>query len=278
MFKEKNKVFRLTEKNVIVFLISFFIVTLLGIILIDMLDIFGIRTYLFSLDWRTPFFWYHWFLNGGPVEFFQYSFLGFAAIYSARNSFKGSLTNKRFWSVFSIALIYLLIEDAGDPRHFIRYYVQQAAGETDGQGLWGTLIELIYFIGLGSIPLYAYFRYGRVALKDFVKTKRYLISGFFFYALAAGFSFIGSAFSSMLNRDFYTLVGSKVIDIIVNFSGPEVQSKYLGDFHESLSFYIMDSPFEESLELIGGALLLLAAVSFMRIVSDPFENHTNEEM
>lgn len=214
--------------------------TILGIALIDMLDVFGIRTYLFNLEWRTPFFWYHWFSNGGSAEFLQYSFLGFAAIYSAKNANSESSITKRFWSVFSIALIYLLIEDAGDPRNDIRYYVQQATGETDGQGFWGTITELIYFIGLASIPLYAYFRYGRIALKDYAKTRLYLIGGFFFYGFAAISSFVGSAFSSLMERDFYTFAGGKIFDVIVYFGWPEVQSHYLGDFHDSLSYYIMD--------------------------------------
>lgn len=262
--KDRQEVFSVSEKQVITILASVFLITLSGIVLIDILDVFGIRTFLFNSDWGTPFFWYHWYRNGGPIEFVQYSFLGFAALYSVRNSQHGLTVNKKFWGVFSIALLYLLIEDAGDPRHFIRYYVQQAAGETDGQGFWGTMTELVYFTVLGSIPLYAYWRYGRVALKDYMRTKSYLIGGFLFYGLAASASFLGSAFSTLINRDLYTFLGNNIISLIVFLGGPEVESAYMGDNYNSISFYIMDSPIEESIELIGAALLLLAAVSFIK--------------
>lgn len=177
----------------------------------------------------------------------------------------GDRVNKRFWGVFSIAVLYLLIEDAGDPRHFIRHYVQLFVGETyGGQGIWGTITELVYFGILGTIPVYAYLRYGHKALKNYFKSKVFLLSGFFFYALAAGSSFIGSAFEAVFENNLYMIIGREIVAIIVYFGGPEVEAMYTGPRYHSISYTIMDSPYEESLELIGGTLLLLAAVSFMR--------------
>lgn len=121
-----------------------FLMTVLGIILIDILDIFGIRTYLFYRDFYMPFFWWHWYRNGGPFEIMQFTFLALGVIYSAKNSDFGTAINRKFWYMFAIALALLLIEDAGTTRHLMRNYVEDIAGET-GYGVLGTMTELIYF-------------------------------------------------------------------------------------------------------------------------------------
>lgn len=121
---------------------------------------------------------------------------------------------------------------------------------------------------MASIPLFAYIKYGRVGLNDYVTTKKYLVSGVIFYGMASGSSFLGSAFSGIFNTDIYTFIGNRVVNVIVLLGGPELETHYLGRFYDQVSFYIMDSPFEESLELIGGSLFLMAAVSYIRTHTD----------
>lgn len=261
---EKFYSFKLKEKNIIIALASAFILTFIGILLIDILDVAGIRTYLFNREFYMPFFWWHWFRNNGPFELMQFLFLGLGVIYTAKNTDFGSPVNRKFWYLFSIGLMLMLIEDAGSPRHLLRNYVEDIAGEA-GYGMLGTLTELVYFGLLASVPLFAYFKYGRIGLKQYPLTKKYLLGGVVFYGAASGASFVGSAFSGLFDTDIYTLIGSRVVDLIVLLGGPDVEAQYLGQFHDHISFYIMDSPFEESLEIIGGALFLLAAVSYVRL-------------
>lgn len=226
---------------------------------------FGIRDRLFQSSLDMPYFWFHWYRNGGPIEFIQYSFLGLSAVYAAKNSLLSETKDeKKFWSIFAIALVYMLIEDAGDPRHFIRFYVQKIAGENE-QGVWGTVVELTYFTALASIPLYAYLRYGGKALKNHLTTKKYMLGGFVFYGLAAGSSFIGSAFSALLDRNVYRIMGERMISFLIFIGDSDVATRYLGRDYTRISYYLMDSPYEESLELIGGALFLISALSFVNI-------------
>lgn len=258
-----DREYKLKEKHVLVFLVSVLTITVLAIFAIDLHGLFGIRERLFQSTLDMPYFWFHWYRNGGPIEFLQYSFLGLSAVFAAKNSLYSETKNeKKFWSIFAIALIYLLIEDAGDPRHFIRFYVQKIAGETE-QGFWGTIVEMAYFVALASIPLYAYLIYGGKALKNHIRTKKYMLGGFVFYALAAGSSFIGSAFSALLDRNIYRILGEQMISVFIFLGDSEVASRYLGRDFTRISYYLMDSPYEESLELIGGALFLMAGLSFV---------------
>lgn len=253
----------LKERQILFFLVTILTITLISILAIDLYGLFGIRDRLFQSTLDMPYFWFHWYRNGGPIEFIQYSFLGLSAVYAAKNSLLSETMNeKKFWSIFAIALIYLLIEDAGDPRHFIRFYVQRIAGETE-QGFWGTIVEMTYFAALASIPVYAYLRYGGKALKNHFVTKKYMLGGFVFYALAAGSSFVGSAFSALLDRNIYRIMGERMINILILIGDSEVATRYLGRDYSRISYYLMDSPYEESLELIGGALFLMAALSFV---------------
>lgn len=253
---------KLKVKHVWIILLSMLSITLIGILAIDILDIMGVRTALFNRDFSMPFFWFHWYRNGGPIEFVQYSFLGIAALYAAKNSITSEPIVKKFWSLLSVGLLYMLIEDAGDIRHFIRDYINLLAGESH-YGILGTITELVYFVVLASIPLYAYFKYGRHFLNEHKVTRNYLMGGISFYALAGGSSFLGSAFGQILGNDLYTFLGNRLVNIIVQLGGSEVDSHYLGINYNRISFHLLDSPYEETLELIGGSLFLAAALTYL---------------
>lgn len=236
------------------------------IYLIDMRNVFGIRDFLWVRGDEWPFFWSHWFRNGGPIEMIQYVTLGLAAFIAIKNStLIHSNANNFFWSIMGIAFILMLIEDAASPRHTIREYVQIFAGEEGQQGTFGTITELIYFALLASIPIYGLLRYGLRALVNFKSSRSYMLAGFFFYAVAAGASFIGSAFSSLLNRDVYTMMGEYLLNFMIEFGDQEISQFYLQN-SDIISFYLMDSPVEESIELLGAALLLAACIAFYRKV------------
>jgi len=264
----------LKDRHVIFALILTLVCSYLMVYFFDLHNAFGVRDYFRSEYDTWPFFWYHWFKNGGPIEIIQYLFLGFGALVCIKNSNIGQLNQMnsqdqnptevfRFWTLMGVTLILMLIEDAGDPRHTIRVYVQAMAGEEE-QGILGTITELVYFTILASIPLYALIRHGKTVLAGRGKTMVYLLGGFFSYALAVGASFAGSAFHSLLEKNLYMITGRYLLDLFVTL-GDEKTGELYSQNKDWISFYLMDSPVEESIELIGASLLLAAVISYARL-------------
>lgn len=251
--------YRFDDKLVLVFSAFVLIISYVMVYLFDLHNLFGVRGFFISEFDSWPFFWYHWFKNGGPIEIIQYFLLGAGALVSIKNSSRGST---KFWSLMGIALILMLIEDAGDIRHTIRIYVQTIANESE-QGFYGTLTELVYFSVLAFIPVYAFVRYGPKALQGHKKTATYFVVGFIFYAVATGASFIGSAFHSLLDKNFYMITGRYLLNLIVSISDQKTAELYSQN-KDWISFYLMDSPVEESIELLGASMLLAACLSYAR--------------
>ncbi len=173
-----------------------------------------------------------------------------------------------FWGLIAIALLLMLIEDAGDPRHTLRSYVRVAFGEDDG-GVFGTLSELLYFGVLASIPLYAVARYHHV-LKANLRGRRYLIVAFVSYAVAVSLSFVGTAFSSVIGTNLYSEAGRVLYRISLLLGDDELGAFWSAwDTEEGwgfVRFYLMDSLVEESIELLGAAAFLSATVAYLSSV------------
>ena len=243
-------------------------ISLILIFLIDLRNIYGLRDVLFDLNpyyfffEYQPFVFYHWYRNGGVAELFQWVFLGGASIIAA--ILAGRLLNRDkkallFWLIMSVVFILMLIEDAGDPRHTIRSYVQAVYSEA-GQGIMGSITELFYFSILGFIPLYGYLKYGAVLRKNF-KSWFYFIIGFISYFVATFLSFIGSAV------DFYNYIGRILYEWLLEIGDSllvfQWQAFEAEEGWEFISFFLMDSLFEEAIELIGAASFFAAAISYL---------------
>lgn len=235
------------------------------IYLIDMQNVLGTRDFLMTRGQEYPYFWYHWYRNTGPMEMLQYATLGAAAFFAIKNaSLLTTRENNMFWSILGVAYLFMLIEDAASPRHRIRQYVGLIAGE-EGQGTFGTLTELVYFAVLAAIPVYALLRYGLGILSNFKSSRTYMLLGFVVYAMAAGASFAGSAFDSLMNTNVYTVLGENLFHFMIRFSDGQITQVYL-DNQTFISFFLMDAPVEESIELMGASLMLAAGLAFRREV------------
>jgi hypothetical protein len=88
-----------------------------------------------------------------------------------------------FWTVMGVALLLMLIEDAGDVRHEIRRIVERWTGLPRHTGMLDRVVEFSYFTLLASVPLYALLRYGK-HLRSQAESLSYVLAGFGFYALA----------------------------------------------------------------------------------------------
>lgn len=240
--------------------------------LIDLRNVFGIRDWLFALDSSyfyftyTPFFFQHYGRNSGIAELIQFGLLGsaiFFAAYTAGLLYATKRTVSKFCMVLAIALLLFVFEDAGNIRHTLMSYVQVAAGEPD-QGVVGTLFELIYFSILASVPLYGLWRYGS-SITQYTKAFVYIVIGFLAYALAAGLSFIGSAFQMLLDRDVYTLLGEYFVAISLRLGDEDLpvlwQQWNEHNWLYQIEFFLLDSLIEENIEIIATAALLAGFIT-----------------
>lgn len=263
-----NKFFRIS-KIVVLLTISLVILSYLAFYFIDLRNVFGLRDFLFATEGSyfffsyRPFFFQHWGRDGGIAEVFQWFFLGTSALVAMFSATKMH-SKKRglfmFWFLMSIAFVLMLIEDAGNIRHLTMSYVQWIFDEPD-QGVMGTLAEFLVFSAIGGIPLYAIVRYWN-DIKSFTKTKLYLLLGFVFYGLAVSFSFLGTAFEGILPVNLYTFIGKVFYDFAISLGDQNVE-KIWAESSFNIEFFLMDSLFEENLELLGSGLLLAACISFL---------------
>lgn len=255
----------------IVFLATIFLVLLSFLLfyLIDLRNVFGTRDLLLSADGRSfffsyhPFFFQHWGRNSGVAEIIQYSFLGAGVLIAGFCS--GFLYNRKekrlskFWLIMSIALLLMLLQDAGELRHVPMSYAMWAFGEVD-QGLAGTLVELAYFAIMGGVPLYALIKYWK-DISSYVRSKYYLLIGFVFYALAGGLSFVGTAFEGLLDKNVYNILGDYFYDFALSIGDDAVVTIW-EETSFNVRFFLMDSLLEENIELIGAGALLAAVLAF----------------
>jgi hypothetical protein len=269
----------------IIILLSVVYITLSFILfyLIDLRNAFGLRDWLFSVDRvyfyfsYTPFFFQHYGRNSGFAEVVQWGLLGSGIVIAALLA--GRLYEKtkklsRFFLLMTVALILILIEDAGDVRHMMMSYVQLAANEPD-QGIIGTLFEGIYFAILGGIPLYAFLKYGRF-LQEITKAWWYMIAGFVAHALAASLSFIGTAFQMLLERDLYTIMGDSLVNVSYKLGTQDLQMIWEQWNNENwilqIGFFLMDSLIEENIELIGNAFIIASMIVVWQHIKDKKSN------
>ncbi len=251
--------------------------------LIDLRNVFGMRDFLFSglqpyfYFFYAPFFFEQWGRNSGFAEVFQWAGLGAAlvmAAFLAGRYFGIDRLRYKFFSLMAVAFLLMLLEDAGNIRHLFMSWVQVAANEPD-QGIFGTLFEAGYFALLAGVPLYALVRYGW-HLREHVRAATYILAGFFMYFLAGSLSFIGTAFSGLVDRDLYTFAGERLYAFALRIGDAEVAGMWAAwnEQHpmSSIGFSLLDSLIEENIELLGAAafcagMLVLVRMSVRSAVS-----------
>ncbi len=131
-----------------------------------------------------------------------------------------------FWGLVTVSFVLMLIEDAGNPRHRIAYYLVNYLGWSR-LAIEGTLYVLI------SFPIIiAFLRYWKVPF-IYPQTRLYLLTGAFLY---------GGAASSSVFRfqdDYYYDLGDKISDLLLEGVVP--------------GFWLMDYVIEEAVELLAAA-------------------------
>ncbi len=220
----------------------------IGFILISYLLIFLVDIMTDRPDAMASPLWVHFYREGGFAEMLQWAGLGTCSVVSAmmwgRSTRNGAPENPddRFWLFFSIGTLIMLIEDAGNPRHMLARYFDAGLG-FDHSGL---IPELLVFGTIGVLLLYPLYYYGGVT-KTTAKTRKLVISGYVFYAIAAASSFVGTIQFPTGPGEWYMIywdVGMFLQDITNN--------DIIGDQSPHL---IVDFMWEETVELLGVGFL-----------------------
>ena len=232
-------------------------------LLVDIADVLGLGSavyeYFSERDIERAQVWAILFTEGGPVEIMQWLLLAVASglamhihglLSAGKNPGKNDRHARLFWLLMGIAFLLMLIEDAGNPRHWaIRFFHALFGGDA------GQITELIYFAALGALPLSALAFFGRPVL-GLPRTRIFLLGGFFVYGLAA--------VSSAARYYWYEAAGEW---LHARAFGETLKEVALGT--QGHGFWLMDYLVEESLELIGATLLAAAAAAFLREYKGP---------
>ena len=274
--KQNNMETRLEQLPWYIFMSSivFVLASFFLIYLVDLRNLFGSRDLLLLYFPQNPFMFLKLFAEAKLVELFQWLLLGVNALISM---FISGLTYKKdrlaflFWSVMAVAFTFMLIEDAGNPRHTIRFYIESIF--VNSPGLAGTAFEAMYFTVLASIPIYA-FLYCRTPVMKCIRSARYLMAGFIGYGMAAFLSFTGGRLP-IRDEALYIYLGGKLRSAMLFLA--DDQAELLWKQYEAalgrlpFNFYILDWIFEESIELMAAAAFCASAVAFLLHVRKKYE-------
>lgn len=254
-----NRLVRLAGTIVIGALI-YLVLAWAAFILVDAKNIFGLRDWLVATGMPNPSVWYHLFRWNGFTEMLQWLGLASGALLAAYGGGHlrayGHRDASRFWIMMAVTLTFILIEDAGDPRHTIALYVRGMFRHVPSLKV-STIVEGIYFLLLGSIPVYALLRYGRHAL-SLARTRPHLLMGFGLYGTVAAFS------GSRYMKDWFGQAGALLHRVLTNGKYDLIQPQgwdlYL------TNFYLMDNFVVESIELIGASAFVGAGLTLLHYV------------
>ncbi|GEL07211.1 hypothetical protein [Salisediminibacterium halotolerans] len=255
----------------------FLFASLLLVVAVDIMNVFGVSERLLAAqDGETAYVWYHWYEF--PVEVLQWPALAaamllFGIIYgnASERSAGADLSPlgpppivRRFSLLIAAGLLLMLLEDAGDVRHIITDLMNMitgGAGSGSRYGYAATLFELGYFAALAAVMLFAIVRYRAAFIAD-RRAVIWLAGGIVFYAVAVTSSWAGSAFGAVLDiSQLYTAIGNRAVELLfVNGAHSEALYEQARDTVGNVGFMFMDRVYEETLELMGAAFLLAAAV------------------
>ena len=198
--------------------------------------------------------WAHLYHNS-PLAWTQWLFVALASVGAAYLG--GRLHGEApdgaapFFALLSLGLGLMLLELAGDVRHYLSHYGHRLLGSE----LFGlphrVVFEVPYLAALAALPLYAVLRYGRAVWAS-IRMRPYLAGAFGLYALVG----TSSGFRSL--GDLYTRLGRWLDRALLGGRLPG----YPGWTQARTHLQFVDGVVEESVELLAAALMLGAVLAF----------------
>jgi len=164
--------------------------------------------------------------------------------------------------LLSVGLLLMFLEDMANLRHYFSYYVSLQfydgiAGSYEWRiSMFRTMLEIAVYTVLGTIMLLAFFKI--FFDKNFcAKARKYLLIGYLFYGVAS----IASATRNI--GSWYQKVGTRLFEWLQAGKTYEWNSESILFFEDPLSFWFMDLPVEESIELLGASLIFSSTLLFL---------------
>jgi hypothetical protein len=229
--------------------------TYLAILIVDVLQIGTAQAWIGD-RFNQGIMWHFLFGEKGFVEIAQWTTLAglgvTAAILSGKLFASGDLPAARFWRLFAILGAWLAVEDAGSWRFNFAAYTTRILDLP--QAPYHYLAEGFYYAAIAAIPVYALIRYWRVTWES--PSRWWLAAGFVLYGLAASFS---------VTRYFgywYQRTGNWFLGVLGE--GTYQNYRPRGSSDPGPGHWFMDFVVEESMELMAAALLVAAAVAYLR--------------
>lgn len=270
---DPNQKWRLRDYHIAIFVVAVVAFFIIFSFFVDIYNFLGLRDWLDDqARLAMPFMWHYIFSEGGPAEVLQWLFIGLLIMLGAYISGKLHALGENkevatFWLLFSVLAVLMMMEDAGNVRHFLKDRGTLLIME---KRIVGIMTELAYFGLMALIPAYAILRYGKYLLPS-KRTAVFLLLGCFFYALAVGMS--GT-------RDimfWYDSAGELIYQWTAALGGAELLELYqeADAFleergHISLQYRFMDFLVEESIELLGAGFLVTSAYSYLEYMKETY--------
>ncbi len=224
-------------------------------VVIDVFNLWNTQQLLFGAARSGANAYFQLFRDGGPTEWLQWAFLGGAALtwaYLAGVLFERENPISRLFLLMAGAMLLMLIEDAGNPRHMLGRYAAFLGGDV-GRYVASTLV----MAAIAALPLFALVRYWKLLrynTPERTRARRLLIAAFAVYGLAAA--------SSALSVFWYDQTGHFILERILG--GRVVPMTGWWGRANPDGYLLMDNLFEESVELIGASFFLAAANAFRK--------------
>lgn len=237
--------------------VVYLLVCYLAILLIDVAAVGRTREWIRDVGGGKPALWVLLFEDGSLTELLQWSALATLVVLSGLTAGHARARNEvraaRFWTLITVGTAMMLMEDAGDVRHRLVFYVETFIGLQRAPP-FHLVVEAVWFAVITAVLAVAVLRFGPPVLRERPTTWRFGLVGAVCYAIAA----LGS-----VTRDigwWYADAG-RVIEtslLRTRLLVPEGWSR------EQVHFFLMDYVVEESLELLGASLFLGAVIAYRR--------------
>ncbi len=244
-------------------LLGYIAFTYLAVLAVDFLNLFDIQGLLLDRNVKVPLLWYLLFAEEGPTEIFQYlsniaSVFVLGILAGAMLVKKSPLT--KYFLIFGVAMGLLLLEDTGNLRHMIRSTITHLLGMEEGfRSLLGIGVEVAIYGLFGFLMLFSLYKIRHVVLA-FPRVLKFLLVGYAFYALAA----MLSASRNFMN--WYSNLGEAIIERL-NLRAMDAWvvggDALMDEFGRRLGFFLIDTLFEEALELIGAGLIFIGLLTLL---------------
>ncbi len=261
----------------------------LGIVLIDILNVFGSQR---IMEWYTttgdfqkhkvPLLWFALKAQGGFTEIMQWSYLFVGTVTVATMAYcmrKWHVSGQRWFFVWTLAMVVLFAEDTLNTRHWLRHVITRAIyGTPLVTHTVGSLIEIVSYGLMAVLMILPPLMLWRIVTKN-KKTLRWLLVGYASYAVASFFSATRHVFEWYMKTGDALLRWTGLIRL-PNWAAAN-ETIITGDLEHAemartLGFYFMDYVVEETLELLGAGLLAIAFLMLFRDVSRSFAARTKK--